>query len=690
MHTFKTSKRKSVLALIFTLLAFTSCTTNNTTITPESSTYIIDSFSSKAILSEQNTVSTSETIIVDFFEPEASFTRAFPLTVTLEKMVDGKPVSLNYTAHVSSVFVDGYTFTAETRDNIYYITITSGDTAFEGKVAFHISYIYDLGDDRIDAYDDTYFSFLGSGFDVPVKKMDFLFTFPKTSNLSDISVFSGTWGALSGIDNITYTTEGQTVQGGTTAIISAQQTIILYAKLPAGYFSNTRTATLWPLYVSAIAVVLLLVFALLLAAKLRSPYHARKVTQIAAPPENITAPDAGYLLDHHINDKEIQALVLWLAQNKYLSITVTANGDYTLHNEKPVEKEQPAYIKHFMQNIFEKADTITLSADASSLQSAVQTCKTELLDEFSGYKSLEKKSVRSFAFAMAILCAVPAGLFIAFAGVGIQPISYILGAAFAVSLVLFGFTVWRAKSTWNTITISAKTKKTVLSILFLALCVGVLFLCYQYVSEYVPFALTLNIGLASILSTVLFATLSKPTDYAANNTLQLQGLKAFMKDVEMPRLKEITKETPDYFYELLSYAYAFGTAIQWVKKFDLLPATQPTWYQDDRTDPAKTPRSILNTLTALLKQYFVSETTKSSKKETATTPPPLPENTSASLDNFSTDAPLPSDMLATEEPPANTPENSPTEVIVLSDDMDSPPDETNAPEETNEDEKQGE
>lgn len=655
---------------MFTIFAFTACTTTDTVI-PTAPTYIVDSFSSKAILSEQNTVSATETIIVDFSEPETTFTRSIPLVTTLEKTVDGKPVSLKYTAHISSIFVDGYTFVTENSDGNYYITIESGETPFEGKIAFHISYIYDLGDDRIDVYDDTYFSFLGNGFDAPVKKVDFLFTFPKTANLSDMTLFSGTWGTLTGINNITYTSEGQTVQGHTTATLSAAQTVILYAKLPAGYFNNTRTISLWPLYASAIAVIGLLAFALLLAAKLRSPYHAHKLPTLTTPPENITAADAGYLLDHHINDKEIQALVLWLAQNGYLSITVTAEGNYILHKGKPVEKEYPLYIQHFVQTLFETADTIDLSTDSASLTATVQTCKTELLAEFSGYKSLEKKSVRSFALVMAILCAVPAGLLIAFAGVGAQPLGYILGGAFALSLVLFGGTVWRAKSVWNTITLSTKTKKAILSTLFLAIGAGVLFLCRQYISSYVPFILTCNIGLASILSSLLFATLSKPTAYAESNTLQLQGLKAFMKDAEMPRLKEMTKETPDYYYVLLPYAYAFGTEKQWTKKFDLIPVTPPAWLQDNRTEPAKTLRNIVDDLTTLLKEYFVSETMKSSKKEASSTSSTTLENTPVISTGTSTREAIATDTsLSTEEVPPKPITNideepAPDDIVVL-------------------------
>ena len=58
------------------------------------------------------------------------------------------------------------------------------------------------------------------------------------------------------------------------------------------------------------------------------------------------------------------------------------------------------------------------------------------------------------------------------------------------------------------------------------------------------------------------------------------GFRNFIKTAELDRLKMLSEENPNYFYDILGYAYAFGLESKWLSNFEKLeiPVQQPTWY----------------------------------------------------------------------------------------------------------------
>lgn len=65
---------------------------------------------------------------------------------------------------------------------------------------------------------------------------------------------------------------------------------------------------------------------------------------------------------------------------------------------------------------------------------------------------------------------------------------------------------------------------------------------------------------------------------------RLLGFKEFIRTAELDRIKMLVEDNPQYFYEILPYAYVFGLTSKWIKHFENIPLEQPSWYQSYDTE----------------------------------------------------------------------------------------------------------
>ena len=56
------------------------------------------------------------------------------------------------------------------------------------------------------------------------------------------------------------------------------------------------------------------------------------------------------------------------------------------------------------------------------------------------------------------------------------------------------------------------------------------------------------------------------------------GFKKFIETAEKHRLQALVEKDPEYFYNILPYAYIFGISDKWIKKFEGIMEFKPDWY----------------------------------------------------------------------------------------------------------------
>ena len=59
---------------------------------------------------------------------------------------------------------------------------------------------------------------------------------------------------------------------------------------------------------------------------------------------------------------------------------------------------------------------------------------------------------------------------------------------------------------------------------------------------------------------------------------QIKGFKQFLETAEKHRLEQLVRDSSDYFYNIIPYAYVLGIENVLFKKFEDIGLKQPGWY----------------------------------------------------------------------------------------------------------------
>lgn len=62
------------------------------------------------------------------------------------------------------------------------------------------------------------------------------------------------------------------------------------------------------------------------------------------------------------------------------------------------------------------------------------------------------------------------------------------------------------------------------------------------------------------------------------NLQKIKGFKMFLETAEKERLETLVDENPEYFYDIMPYAYVLGVSDKWMKKFENIAINPPSWY----------------------------------------------------------------------------------------------------------------
>ena len=72
--------------------------------------------------------------------------------------------------------------------------------------------------------------------------------------------------------------------------------------------------------------------------------------------------------------------------------------------------------------------------------------------------------------------------------------------------------------------------------------------------------------------------IAQPTEYRLEMAGRLLGLRKFIEESELPRIRALAAENPEYFYDVLPYASVFGLEEEWAGRFDGMAVPPPVWY----------------------------------------------------------------------------------------------------------------
>ena len=93
---------------------------------------------------------------------------------------------------------------------------------------------------------------------------------------------------------------------------------------------------------------------------------------------------------------------------------------------------------------------------------------------------------------------------------------------------------------------------------------------------------------------ILYINMKKKNEDTAKIYSELKGLKRFIMFANTDDINKLVNENPDYFYEILPYAYSFNLTDVWTSKFKNLAIPEPEWYSSYKIFTHKSINHFIN------------------------------------------------------------------------------------------------
>lgn len=537
--------------------------------------YEIDHYQIQVTLAENNVATVQEIIDINYNRPRQGIFRVLPIKNKINKPINGQNKEMVYRTDIQNISVSA-PFEAFEEDGFLYLQIGTEGEYLTGPCQYMISYTMDFGDDRIEEYDDVFFSLIGADWDAPIHKVSFRFEYPAAIDQNNIALYSGKYGNLD-MGNAWFEFDGSTVvTGGTSQTLEPYEALTLYTMLPEGYFINETTINLWYVFVMGF-VVFLIFFAILALAK--NSKDSRNVVAVVNfyPPEDFTSAQVGYVIDSDVSDKEVLSLIIWMASKGYLYIQQEDEKNIRIRKNLEADLSNlPSHVKPIYDGIF-SGEKEEVSLDKLNLYNAIQEVKQIIPSEFVASKKRYDTKYGVFGIVLGILGLIITVLTIVLSGAGIEEMP-ILAAVSCMFIGIFILVFSKVSSLkWEFLS-GAKRRgfqiaiaiATLLGLFITAVCTR----GQSFVSSW----FLLAVCACGLLGVALGAFTDKLTDYQRKTAGQLLGLKEFIKQAEVSRIETLVHENPQYFFDILPYAYVLGLTDAWIKTFEQISVTPQCQY----------------------------------------------------------------------------------------------------------------
>ncbi|MBQ9937835.1 MAG: DUF2207 domain-containing protein [Oscillospiraceae bacterium] len=533
-------------------------------------------FDSNITVLEDNSFLVSETITVNFKFERHGIYRYIPYRTTIINDVNGKEVEKNVRIRVQDIYVEGENFETYKENGNDVIVIGDEDETVKGLKTYKINYKIRIPDDEIKDYDYVYFNFLPHGWETSIKNAKVSFTFPRKTDLSQAYILSGSLGEAQ-TDDFTISENGQTLIAELKAPLKKGDGATFYTELPNEYFNgeeqNDLLTFLMVLAIGAaftIVIVLKIVFG-----------RKKEIVPILNfyPPDDMTSADIGYILDGVTDSKDAISLIIYWADKGLISIVEEDKETLRIVKLKELYSDANPYERLMFSALFKDRSSVTTKDLKEKFYQTIAQTK-ELIAKHNSTKknkTFKTSSIVASVFA-GILSVVPMFAILLF-GYNIKIVTegVIVGAIFyaillGAAIVFLTYAVYKTNAEKKGINFAKKLISWIIIVLIVlgAALIGGVVLGYDKIS--------LAAAVITLACIFMSTRMRVYTDSGYRKIEQILGFKEFIKTAELDRLNMLVLSNPEYFYNVLPYAYVMGLSDVWSKKFESIAVPAPNWY----------------------------------------------------------------------------------------------------------------
>ncbi len=459
---------------------------------------------------------------------------------------------------------------AESFNGVYHrIKIGSPDTWINGPQSYTIKYRHKIYDGKA----EFYYNIIGTEWNTTIENVRFAVKMPKNIAAEKVGISIGHYGVKGFSEGAEYYIKDNIIYGMTTnKILQPHEGITLRVEVPADYFNvrpNPLINTVW------LGLFLVTAFSFLIWFLYGRDAHITPIVSFY-PPKDINVLSSELICKEKVSKKSLVAMLIELAGEGFVKI-VTRGKHFNLQKIKNYDgSDENKQI--LIDGIFD-GNSFTTDTDLQKSRHFYSTCK----DILAGFNS---KSKRKNFYEKTSLSLI-----------GNTFMAFCCGCTMLLTaLILFNYQISQLAQILPMVIF-------MIVYIYLAIRSGRLLLIIIALFIFIlpHFALLLSFwptntdtipqllcGAACVIITATcFVQMAKPNHKGRWYKAQLLGLKKFIEVAEKPRLEKLVEEQPQYFYNILPYAYIMDVSDKWVKQFEhvIMPQNanfDPTFFRSNR------------------------------------------------------------------------------------------------------------
>lgn len=483
---------------------------------------------------------------------------------------------------LSDLKVEDTEYTARKASEASTVTITEPDKLSSGDHTYTIRYRISEYKDGDHSKDIFYFNVLLPEWKQPIGAVKIKAEFPDDFPWDDMQCYAGQFGVQDSTNKIRFKADEAahtvTVTG---KLIPENYGITLKAQLPDGYWQGELDGS-WAvtavIAAMAAAVTLLLI---LWAIGGRDPKVKRE--RVTKPLEGLTPVELGYIFRSRVSIRDVTLMLLDFACKGYLRISEYEPKRYRLIKIKDPTGEEKMFRNAF-DILFE--DIFTGRAlEMEKIGERLERIMTGISDDVAaGFASDEGAAFtplsRTFRYAGAVILGAAVGLSDAFSYCfNYQPVNYVESILTAVLTAGASLLLCRIIDNRDSRTVvSGRYTVAAGALLLLA---PVAFTAFRVFSNMRSLLLPAIIVIASALAAFFIVIMRARGKENAVLVGRLRSLRNFIYHPEARAILQNYLDDPDYYYNMMIYALAFGGEESWAISFLTLDVPEPEWYSDD-------------------------------------------------------------------------------------------------------------
>ncbi len=421
------------------------------------------------------------------------------------------------------------------------IRIGDANKTITGIHVYKIKYSAVLGARYFKEWDELYWNVTGNRWEDRIDSSYCVVTFPSTIQLSneDIKIFVGTYGSDRRTEK--YTLTKNKLSFGTGTLYPGYGSTV-DIRFPKDYLTKPPFLTTFWLklksYLGLLFAVLVPLFTFIILFKRwqrdGKDLPVGTITVKYSPPKDLTAAEAGTILDQKVDSVDITSILFDLARLGYLSIEEVQTEkffflkkkDFKIKMLKDMDLGQEKHLREFLRGLKVKGGKKFLISD---LKGEFYKYVKDVTEEI--YKSIKKKK-------------------------------YFYGNPDTIRKKYYGFGfaalfigMWATPFT-----------------------IGMLSAIVSTVAGLIVGGIMFGIVLSGIITLCFASAMPKRTYKGREALTDILGFKEFLMRVEKERLKKMLEQNPNIFFDFLSYAIALGVVDEWADRFSGLQIEPPDWY----------------------------------------------------------------------------------------------------------------